>query len=147
MGRRLIEKSHHPRALLDSVLPLAIENGSPVLPEIALWALNLQEGDLLMVVREDPGVFALQSYLCHLEWILDSCYEPWRFIELALRKPMGAVGPRGLLLLPDEAKAPLTSQKGPLFLRQLILPTGLFKLQRTAEPPGSPAPFPPAKAD
>jgi hypothetical protein len=134
-GRGLIERRHRPRAQLDAPLPLAIENGAPVLPETVLWALNLQEGDLLTVESEDSGIF-FHSYLCQLEFLLDVCAEPWPFVEPVLRKPMAAVGPNGTLRLP-EAAALLKPQEGTLVLRQLILPAGMFELQRTA---GAPSP-------
>lgn len=133
-GRGLIERRHRPRAQLDAPLPLAIENGAPVLPEIVLRALNLQEGDLLTVESEGSGIF-LQSYLCQLEFLLDVCAEPWPYIEPVLRKPMATVGPNGTLRLPEAAAVLLKPQEGTLILRQLILPAGLFKLQRTAGVP------------
>jgi len=136
-GRGLIERRHRPRGLLDSPLTLEIENGAPVLPETVLWALNLQEGDLLTVESEDSGIF-FQSYLCQLEFLLDVCAEPWPFAEPVLRKPMAAVGPNGTLRLPEAAAALLKPQEGTLVLRQLIVPAGMFELQRTAGPP-SPA--------
>lgn len=115
---------------MDSALLLTIEDGAPVLPETVLWALNLQEGDLLTVERsEDPRVLELQSYLCRLESLLDLCFEPWPYIEPVLRKSMAAVGPKGRLLLPAEAKDLSMPQEGSLVLRQLVVPTGLFTLQ------------------
>jgi hypothetical protein len=138
-GRRLIERRHCPRIKLEGALLLARENGLPVLPEAALWALNLQEGDLLTVEEgEGPRIF-LESYLCQLEVVLDTWYEPWRFLELVFEKPMAAVGPNGTLLLPEAAETLLRSQEGVLVLRQLLLPKGRFELRREAEPPRSPA--------
>ncbi len=137
-GQRLIERRHCPRGLLDAALTLEIENGLPVLPEIVLWALNLQEGDLLTVEERDGSRFCFQSYLCELEFLLDTCYVPWPYVEPVLRKSMAAVGPNGTLLLPDEAEALWRPQEGSLILRQLILPAGMFTLRRTAEPPSSP---------
>jgi len=133
-GRGLIERRHRPRAQLDAPLPLAIENGAPVLPEAVLWALNLQEGDLLTVESEGSGIL-FHSYLCQLEFLLDVCAEPWPFIEPVLRKPMAAVGPNGTLRLPEAAAALLKPQEGTPVLRQLTLPAGMFKLQGTAGPP------------
>jgi hypothetical protein len=129
-GRGLIERRHRPRAQLDSALPLAIENGSPVLPETVLWALNLQEGDLLTVEETgDSRILLFQSYLGNLEFLLDVCVEPWPCLEPILRKPMAAVGPKGTLLLPAGAAALVKPQGGPLVLRQVRWPLDLFELQ------------------
>jgi hypothetical protein len=131
-GRGLIERRHRPRAQLDAALPLEFENGFPVIPGTALWALNLQEGDLLTVEVEScggPGIFRFQSYLGNLEFLLDVCAEPWPYIEPLLREPMAAVGPRGTLLLPEEVAALLKPQEGPLVLRQVRWPLDLFELR------------------
>lgn len=127
-GRGLIERRHRPRAQLGAALPLEFENGSPVIPETALWALNLQEGDLLTVESDGSGIF-FQSYLCQLEFLLDVCAEPWPYIEPVLRKPMAAVGPNGTLRLPAEAAALLKPQEGPLVLRQAGWPLDRFELR------------------
>ncbi len=68
-----IERRHLPRGRLYAAIPLSIENGSPILPEIVLWTLALEEGDLLTVSPDlMPGSFHFQSYLTELESILTS---------------------------------------------------------------------------
>ena len=81
------------------------EDGSIRLPDIILWAFYLNEGDLLTVSRweDETPRYTFQSYGKWL-WInAEGMTHPWFYNEQMLRLPMAAVGPRGTLLLPDEA--------------------------------------------
>lgn len=141
-GQARIERRHVPRAWLRAVLPLDLKNGWPLLPEVVLWALNLQAGDLL-TVEETPGLasYRFQSYLGQLESLGEGLVQPWPYIESMLRQPMAAVGPSGTLLLPENAAALLDVQRGALILRADLTSwhaSHLFELKRTASPPSAP---------
>lgn len=111
------ERRHRPRGRLYAAAPLQIESGLPILPELVLWALALEEGDLLTV---SPGLgtgsFHFQSYLAALESILEAVGSPWTYIEQRLREPMAAVGPKGTLLLPEKAAGLVGCPPGTLVL-------------------------------
>jgi len=111
------ERRHVPRGRLYAAIPLQIESGLPVLPELVLWALSLDEGDLLTVSADLlTGSYLFQSYLAALEGILASVGGPWTYIEPLLRLPMAAVGCKHTLLLPEEAAALVEHEESALVL-------------------------------
>jgi hypothetical protein len=110
-----VERHHRPRARLRAAVPVQIENDLPVLPELVLWALALDEGDLL-TVEPDHGGFRFRSYLADLGSILESIGDPWTYLKPMLRLPMAVVGPQHILLLPEEAAELVEHQGGSLVL-------------------------------
>lgn len=113
-----------------ATLPLiAAEDGSPVLLPFHRWAFSLNEGDLLAV---SPGVEAENSwrFLSYGEraWrAADACARPWPYIEELLRRPLAAVGAKGVLRLPEEAE---TLRSGPVMLHaEVKAHTRAFTLQ------------------
>ncbi|HSS76992.1 MAG TPA: hypothetical protein VLV54_09625 [Thermoanaerobaculia bacterium] len=83
------------------------EDGSPILLPFVRWAFSLNEGDLLAVSpEEDPaGSWRFLSYGERVWNAADGCLDPWPYIEELLHLPMAAVGPNGVLRLPEEAEA------------------------------------------
>lgn len=95
------------------------QGASILLPDLVLWAFQLNEGDLLTVAREESDSFRcrFRSYQAALRTMADwGNAVQWRFIEEMLRLPMAAVGPFGSLLLPDEAATLWTALGNPLLL-------------------------------
>jgi hypothetical protein len=140
-GTGLVERWHRPRAELFADVPVEIEDGAPVLPELVLWACNLSEGDLLPVWRSDVSRSCrFESYLDNLETALDMIGgRPWSYAEQWLRQPMATVGPRGRLLLPVEAEALLTAPgEGVLVLRASRHLEDLFELAVEPKAPNPP---------
>lgn len=89
-----------------SELPVRIgEDRSLRLPSAILWAFRLNEGDLLTVERVEPRRYRFESYAGAVRGIVQMIGHPWPYIEKLLEVPMAAVGPRGELLLPQEAIA------------------------------------------
>ncbi len=100
-------------------------DGAIILPDLILWAFNLNPGDLLTVSREEGETFrcCFASYAVLLRTLAD--WGPtvhWRLIEESLRLPMAAMAPRGKLLLPEQA-APL-AQPGTSLLLAVPPPAG-----------------------
>ncbi len=86
---------------------VAAEDGSPILLPFVRWAFSLNEGDLLAVspdaLADDSWRFV--SYGERVWGAADACRQPWPYVEELLRRPMAAVGPKGVLWLPEEAQA------------------------------------------
>jgi hypothetical protein len=107
---------------LYATLPaLTAPDGSPILPGFLLWAFSLNEGDLLALSAESApaGSWRFLSYGERALRAADSCLNPWPHIEELLRLPMAAVGPNGVLRLPEEAEA---LRAGPVLLRVEVDP-------------------------
>ncbi|MBW8875935.1 MAG: hypothetical protein JF614_13295 [Acidobacteria bacterium] len=102
--------ARNPVNRLRATLPvIAAEDGSPVLPGFILWAFALNEGDLLAV---EPGPdpdrsCRFRSYAERVWSAQEGFAHPWPWVEELLRQRMAAVGPRGALRLPEEARARL----------------------------------------
>jgi hypothetical protein len=88
-------------------MPLEIVDGRIVLPELILWARALNEGDLLIAVPSrgfEQGDWRFTKYLDQVSSIVQMVRNPWTFFESdVFHGYMGAVGPGGTLVLPDEA--------------------------------------------
>lgn len=100
--------SRGPVSRLSADLALEIVDGSPVLPGLLLWALSLNEGDLLIASpsRSADGLeWAFASYLEQVGSMVEAILQPWPYVEEALRRDMGAMGSAGALRLPDAAAA------------------------------------------
>jgi hypothetical protein len=92
---------------LHADVPVEIVDGALVLPELVRWALSLNEGDLLIAApsrgcEHEDWKFA--KYLDQVKAIVGEVRHPWAFFESnVFHGRMGAVGPGGALVLPDEA--------------------------------------------
>jgi hypothetical protein len=87
-----------------SELPVRIgEDCSLRILPVILWAFRLNEGDLLTVERVEPRRYRFESYTGAVRGIVGMIGHPWPYIEKLLEVPMAAVGPRGEILLPQEA--------------------------------------------
>jgi hypothetical protein len=88
-------------------LPLEIADGRITLPELILWAIGLNEGDLLIVAPSrgfEHGDWKFTKYLDQVNSIVRMVRNPWAFFESdVFHGYMGAVGPGGTLVLPDDA--------------------------------------------
>jgi hypothetical protein len=93
---------------LHATLPVvSARDGSPLLPDFVRWAFALNEGDLLAVSPEEgqAGAFRFLSYSERAWSAAEACRDPWPYLEELLRRPMAALGPDGVLWLPQEAEA------------------------------------------
>jgi hypothetical protein len=100
---------------------ITAKDGSPILLPLVHWAFSLNEGDLLAVspdVARD-GAWRFLSYGERVWNAADGYLQPWRYIEELLRVPMAAVGPNGVLRLPEETEA---LRGGPVQLRVEVEP-------------------------
>jgi hypothetical protein len=79
-------------------LPLSPE-GAVSLPGAILWALSLNEGDLVAadLVEDEISRLRFRSYGRHVRSAMESCAHPWPFVEEVLRLLLAAVGPAGTL--------------------------------------------------
>jgi hypothetical protein len=88
-------------------MPLEIVDGRIVLPELILWARALNEGDLLIAVPSrsfESEDWKITKYLDQVSSIVRMVRNPWTFFESdVFHGYMGAMGPGGTLVLPDEA--------------------------------------------
>jgi hypothetical protein len=113
-----------PVCRLCAKLPVVMaDDGSPFLPRIVRWAFSLNEGDLLAVSpEEDPaGAWRFLSYGERVWNAVDGCLHPWPHIAELLRRLTAAMGPNGVLRLPEEAEA---LRGGPILLRVEVDPQG-----------------------
>jgi hypothetical protein len=117
---------------LSADLPLEIVEGSPVLPGLLLWALSLNEGDLLIASPSRGADRTERSFASYREIVIgcaQSCSHPWPYIEEAMRcGALAAVDRNGVIRLPDEAaalvrpgRAVRLRAEGDRFRRQLTL--------------------------
>jgi hypothetical protein len=101
--------SRGPVCRLIADLPLDVVDGSPVLPDLLLWALSLNAGDLLIVSPSrgaDRMEWVFASYREIVIGCAQSCTHPWPYVEESLLYGrLAAVGVQGELRLPDEAAA------------------------------------------
>jgi hypothetical protein len=126
----------NPVYLLRAVLPVfAAEDGSPVLPDVILWAFSLNEGDLVTVSPDaaDPAGCRFQSFAGRVWAAAEGCSRLWPFIEEMLQLPLAAVGPKGTLRLPETDVTWALRSGGPLLLRAEVNPGGS---ELTLEPAG-----------
>jgi hypothetical protein len=87
------------------VTPLeAGAGGGLVLPGVVLWALGLNEGDLVAAEPREgtTGRVNFRGYGERVRRAIEGYSHPWPWVEELLRLPMAAVGPEGTLALPEE---------------------------------------------
>ena len=83
---------------MTTTVPLARDRAVS-LPGPVLWALSLNEGDLVAADLAE-GEFSrlrFRSYGRRVRSAMESCGQPWPFVEEVLHLPLAAVGPAGVL--------------------------------------------------
>jgi hypothetical protein len=81
-----------------ATIPLARDRAVS-LPGPVLWTLSLNEGDLVAADLAEGEISRLRfrSYGLRVRSAVESCDQPWPFVEEVLHLPLAAVGPAGAL--------------------------------------------------
>lgn len=110
-------------------------DGAVSLPGPVLWAFSLNEGDLVAAELAEGEISRLRfrSYSRRMCSAMESCDEPWPFVEEILRLPLATVGPAGTLDLTSLGSRNPFQPSEPLLLRaEAGHGEPWFTLERTA---------------
>lgn len=88
------------------------------LPAEVLWAMGLNEGDLVMAELPYPEspYLCFENYLRWVRFVKEACEDPWLFAEELLRRPMAWIGRAGWLDLTGFDSRGLLEPGEPVFL-------------------------------